>query len=84
MTESEAKTKWCPMVRFYVADHDHYDNKPQNDGFGKADKNSGFCIGSACMMWRWNEPQNINFKGDPPYSMVGEDMNGYCGLSGKL
>jgi hypothetical protein len=41
MTEEEAKTKWCPMVRDV-----HLSAASLNVG-------SGYCKASACMMWRW-------------------------------
>lgn len=43
MTEEEAKTKWCPMVRLT----DYEDRSVHNP------KNPlTHCIGSKCMMWR--------------------------------
>jgi len=51
MKESEAKTKWCPCVRFYNPNRYH---TPENrwEG-GSMDK----CIGSDCMMWvKTSEP----------------------------
>ena len=45
MTEQEAKTKWCPMVRapMLIA--------PAIPG-NKYGANAK-CVGSDCMMWRW-------------------------------
>lgn len=31
-----------------------------------------FCLGSACMMWRWADPEK-----------TGADQAGYCGLAGS-
>lgn len=44
MTESEAKTKWCPMVRYQDLRAINRDACYDNSGT--------HCIGSACMMWR--------------------------------
>lgn len=41
MTEAEAKTKWCPMVRYFAAKDARM---PEHT----------LCIGSDCMMWRRN------------------------------
>ena len=53
MTEDEAKTKWCPMVRVIQIRtgperYETLDNRAclNEDGGPK-------CIGSECMMWRW-------------------------------
>ncbi len=68
MTEDDAKTKWCPMVR------------QSFDGVAINVTDSEFppCIGSACMMWReksvWVEDHLGNF---------GEQSGGYCGLAGS-
>jgi hypothetical protein len=52
MTESEAKTKWCPFVR---------QSATFKDGFGLSYNRSAVenapecrCIGSNCMVWRWS------------------------------
>ena len=45
MTEEEAKTKWCPMVRIDGS------NMSMNIDDGKADL-LPTCVGSDCMMWR--------------------------------
>lgn len=52
MTETEAKTKWCPMVRYERDLVNRSDPHPQNMN----------CIGSACMMWR--EIREIQFEPD--------------------
>ena len=49
MTEDEAKTKWCPMVRF--------DNGPEGLGInrvidsGSTPQTQIYCIASECMWW---------------------------------
>lgn len=63
MTEDEAKTKWCPMSRNAVAvgpagDIEVADNRLP--GTGEA-RGMPVCIGSACMMWRWGEPDREKF-----------------------
>jgi hypothetical protein len=47
MTEDEAKTKWCPMVR---APSSAIENHNTGINRESADFN---CIASACMMWLW-------------------------------
>ena len=77
MTEEEAKTKWCPMVRFHVIDRVGFDNTPTGrDGCSDTNVN---CIGSACMMFRQYE---IRVPDNPPGTPV-FNTHGYCGLAGK-
>jgi hypothetical protein len=45
MTEDEAKTKWCPQVRFVEVGGETFNNLPEG-------KNGTCCIASACMAWR--------------------------------
>jgi len=75
MTEEEAKTKWCPMVR-------RVSQAMSSGGVsvlaanrnGNGDIAAGSeCIGSACMMFRWT------LRSDSERS----DEHGYCGLAGK-
>jgi hypothetical protein len=70
MTEDEAKTKWCPMVRLApLGPGESY--KKSTNRMGKGDPDS-CCIASDCMAWRcidregWRRPDR-----------------GYCGLAGK-
>lgn len=72
MTEEEAKTKWCPMVRTssggLIGNRDN-----AHDGQLTSFDDGSRCIGSACMMWR----SGATVKGDPSGSY------GYCGLAGN-
>lgn len=65
-TEEEAKAKWCPHRRDVTA---------MGGGFnGAAASNAGAtCVGSKCMMWRFDEAK----LGKLPSG------RGYCGLAGK-
>lgn len=71
MTESEAKTKWCPKSVTSQAD-EHSFNRYGNAG--KADfPYDCRCIASRCMWWA--ETQFYN-KGD-------SEPHGHCGAVGK-
>ena len=70
MTEEEAKTKWCPMVRDAQGDDQRGINSSNDFRFTN-------CIASDCMMWRQSakpEPREKPFKVWP---------HGYCGLGGE-
>lgn len=71
MTEDEAKTKWCPLVR--VLDS----RGPWNRHPDKKVSSDATCLGSACMMWRWEGwPAGRTFSDDrPPIPKTGD-----CGL----
>lgn len=69
MTEDQAKTKWCPMVRTGLVA-----GMAVNHHVGGDVKDETRCIASECMMWR-------NFTLDE----VRRDNNskgGFCGLAG--
>lgn len=72
MTEEEAKTKWCPMVRttwgnVCFAPTDQPPAPGRAYDFELVRKPEGaLCIASDCMMWRAIEPDY-----------------GFCGLAGK-
>jgi hypothetical protein len=67
MTEEEAKTKWCPMVR-------------NPSGYGAVNRgsppgNNQNCVGSGCMMFR-----TLQLPAMPHQS---DRTEHYCGLAGK-
>lgn len=80
MTEAEAKRKWCPMINAdnLSALHDGPSGKPRSA-----------CIGSACMMWRWQKKSAVKFNyntgqffNPAPLNDDG-NLRGFCGLAGK-
>ena len=77
MTEDEAKTKWCPMVRF-IAVSSHLNGGAQfiHSNRNDIDTTKRYCIGSDCMMWRLSERHYLD--NVPPKSPI----QGYCGLAG--
>lgn len=58
--EAEAKTKWCPHVRYLAvfrgADGSRETAGCFNRGYEDTGLNNSLCIGSACMMWRLAGP----------------------------
>lgn len=75
MTEEEAKTKWCPMAkggRAVSAD----EFAVLIEAAHKVRNAAGnHCIGSACMAWRWHDPNNLLHD-------ARKQEGGYCGLAG--
>ncbi len=68
-TEAEAKTKWCPFARTGVlagsgavsVNRHVTDDMPNPQD--RVIEDCTRCIGSACMMWRWNfAPENLAFR----------------------
>jgi hypothetical protein len=58
VTEEEAKTKWCPQARAQI-------ERTESAPVGNRDRGSRpdidcLCIGSACMWWRWNDPEGLD------------------------
>jgi hypothetical protein len=91
MTEDEAKTKWCPAVRWA----DGWFNRPKGSEHAR-------CIASECMAWRATTEQMVKStsqsgdlramvgrdgwrlaNGDHAYAVTIERDTGYCGLAGK-
>jgi hypothetical protein len=78
MTEDEAKTKWCPMVRAatLITGVDYHETAVGGAGCNRAHPNMMFegavCIASDCMMWRWIDRGSVS-----------KPIDGYCGLGGK-
>jgi len=70
MTEEEARTKWCPQIR-WTSHGEGYSDPFENRG------SNCNCIASDCMMWRWNRDIMAGGSGRA------EPTQGYCGLAGK-
>lgn len=76
MTEDEAKTKWCPFVR-YLATFRNDAGKLEAAGcFNRGGADSGLenarCIASECMAWQFNEIEYED--GEPlPFGMTPAD-----------
>ena len=51
LTESQAREKWCPMVRELVTRGER--GVAINRGNVNANASNSNCIASACMMWRY-------------------------------
>jgi len=86
MTEEEAKTKWCPMVRWEaetLATRRAFNNREQILE-GKCGENSR-CIASECMMWRplYREVTKADEEACDLYRAGDKNMpdGGYCGLA---
>jgi len=74
MTEEEAKTKWCPMVR-PGRNRNFIDEK---DAF-----NDSLCIGSDCMMWRTYPKEVVEWDMWGKALAYKEQEGGYCSLGSK-
>jgi hypothetical protein len=70
VTEDQAKRTACPFAPMA---------HPQNPW-------SGFCIGSACMAWRWapaDGKHTVTFTDDGGVTVApASETSGYCGLAG--
>ena len=75
MTEDEAKTKWCPMIRFAGAGNPVNGGVwSTNRGDDPGDIGATKCLASGCMMWRWTFIDE---------ALTDSKTHGYCGLAGK-
>lgn len=71
MTEEQAKTKWCPMKKFEHFKPLTFTGTPEECDWHFArvkeaqDKRAQDmnCIGSACMMWRWDAVSHTSYMG---------------------
>lgn len=87
MSEEEAKTKWCPFVRFHVfAPLENMDGstvqmaRTNRDG----DDASTLCIASARMAWRTLAQDQITASTSGMSSFAQRlIIGGYCGLAGS-
>lgn len=77
MTDDEAKTKWCPFVR-YSASSSSYPTANRWKQSAPPEEPHALnpvpcrCIAADCMAWRWCES-----------AKAGADEHGFCGLAGK-
>lgn len=87
MTEKDALNKWCPMaetgVHFLIKKGKIVDVREAKSG------DHPWCVGSACMAWRWNtkytSPPESFMQTYPRPEGITEvsKTEGYCGLAGK-
>ena len=81
MTEAEAKTKWCPMVRLENVTPAWH--KKQASEPGLTASYTPLCLGSDCMMWRTTYQQRLD-PAFPELDSVAKLIEvGFCGLAGK-
>lgn len=67
-TEEEAKTKWCPFVRFVRLNDAIYSSRGPIIEPGSENGGALNCTASACMAWRWDkfERETLRFYKDDP------------------
>lgn len=78
LSEAEAKTKWCPLVRVTMTGFAGGGRGPhpavnRTDGVGTS------CQGAACMFWRWGPARVV---ATSPHGHAGTVPEGYCGAAG--
>lgn len=77
VTETESCNRWCPYIRCAIK-HDRDDAAPATGNCDYGDRiplGYASCIGTSCMMWRWDYEHGRRFPSSEP--------KGYCGLAGK-
>jgi len=88
MTETEAKTKWCPFARVVTQTSlgeviPSAGNKLV-DADGAGQLKGSKCQGSACMAWRKRVHHENRDKREPEDERIGKySADGYCGLAGR-
>jgi hypothetical protein len=81
MTETEAKEKWCPMIREGSRTLINPAMGPRVEGDVRP-PHFASCIGSACMMWRWGMASGEQiYKACKTYDGQEENRHGHCGLA---
>ena len=80
MTENEAKTKWCPMVRFGTASCNSDPQTQRNNYEGYC------CIASECMWWVWDRTpeQYKNHLIEGGSDMPWAKPSGHCGAINRV
>jgi hypothetical protein len=82
MTEEEAKTKWCPHVRYMGSNLQECGANRWKQILPVEEPDAlnpvaCRCIGSACMAWRWIGDEFMDALDSS------KAPRGYCGLAGK-
>jgi hypothetical protein len=92
MTEEEAKKTRCCGPQG-CGEWSSYSNNDGESVFGYVGEPIRFCIGTACMGWRWRTIKNPDWKEPnhmafPPHDRSNEYIkskdDGFCGLAGQL
>lgn len=84
VTETESYNRWCPHIRCAIK-HDRDDAAPATGNCDYGDRiplGYASCIGSSCMMWRWDQ-RSKHDGGFPGSEAPTAAWKGYCGLAGK-
>lgn len=71
ITHAEAQTKWCPEARIAIGSATFN----RTNALGIVDQ-ACTCIGSACMAWRWHDPETKWF-GKPQLDDRGQLPEGW-------
>ena len=89
LTESDAKQKWCPQVRFSTHSGQG-DTECAVNSFGGQSRSGDLdfaCIASECMMWRKVVIIPLTatalMAGVTATSNIDNKDKGYCGLAGR-
>lgn len=85
LTETEAKTKWCPFARYTSSRGQGINRWAMADDYNLS-PGPAKCLGSACMAWRWKEDEGFKRAADAEYRKTGKRLEndcGYCGLAGN-
>lgn len=85
MTEDEAKTKWCPMVRYRSVNGEGINRWVSADD-AQLSPDPSKCLGSGCMMWREHPWANLNGQrvDRGHYAFEQATPHGFCGLAGPV
>jgi hypothetical protein len=86
MTEDEAKTKWCPLVRVGGPMQSEAEGTSANRWAGQSisapQACDYLCIASECMAWRWNGDSPAFAGAGPEDSLDYSSRKGFCGAFG--
>ena len=78
MTEDDARQRWCPFVRIFIAPETVDWQGMMFDNRGELSEGRPNCIASDCMAWRWEKYEEQIEEG-----LGRKGCDGYCGLAGK-